>query len=145
MRVSGVAHVWPASNWFGALIARVMNFPEPKNAVPVQLEVVETRRGTEWRRTFGKRRVCTVQRIIAGHMVECRGPGRLFFKVVPDPHGVSYESVRFDLFRIPIPRAFSPRAKGRVKPTGGGWQVEIEVSLPFVGRLTGYVAKMGIV
>jgi hypothetical protein len=75
-------------------------------------------------------------------MVEHRGPGRLWFRVDATPDEIKYESVRFDVFGIVLPRWMTPQATGRVAPTDDGWQVEIEVRAPVVGLLTGYWAGM---
>lgn len=117
-----------------------MNFPPPGQNVEVRLDVRDVAGGTEWCRRFGGRRVRTVQRLINEHMVECRGPGRLWFRVHATPNEIKYESVRFSVFGIVFPRWMMPRATGRVTPTDTGWQVEIEVRAPIVGLLTGYEA-----
>lgn len=102
------------------------------------LEVIPFSQGETWRRTMGRRQLVTRQWAAQNLLMEGVGPAVFGIEVIPWRGGMRFETRRFWLLGVPILKWFSPRVSAVVEPREKGWQVEVQLAVPFLGTLLIY-------
>jgi hypothetical protein len=81
-----------------------------------------------WSRRIGTTLLTTRQFSRNRRLVEESGPGSVEFELFVDDQGsLVYEHTSSRVFRLPLPRAWSPRVRARVSGAPAGWHVEVTV------------------
>jgi hypothetical protein len=145
VRAVGVFRVSHGSSGPARLLARLAGLPRLGEAVDVRLVVTPRADGEEWRRSFAGRSL--VSRQYAGPdglLAERMGLAELRFRLEVTDGALAYRSVNAALclgpWRVSLSRRLCPVVSARETPAGQGDQVHvnIEVSLPLLGRLIAY-------
>ncbi len=107
-----------------AFLAWLVGFPPEGEHVPVRLDVLATEDEEIWTRWFGGVVRSSTQRAAGGLLVEEAGPLRIAFQVRAYQSGMSFESQRVRVWRIPIPW----RIEAAVRSVGTSWEVEVKIA-----------------
>lgn len=138
--VEGEAVVAPAENAIARLIAARFGLPRDEGRVPVRV-VIESRDGREyWTRFFADRPMRSVMSAAPDGLIEERfGPVAIRMRLVPRGDGLDMQRVSGRLWGVPLPGFLLPRitAEERVDE-GGRHRFEVEIRLPWLGRLIAY-------
>jgi hypothetical protein len=134
LHAAGVMDVWHGRHVLTPFLVRVMHLPAEGQGQPVLLSVtVDDARGKWgdlfcWSRRIGATLLTTRQFSRNRRLVEESGPGSLEFELFVDEQGsLVYEHAGSCVFRVPLPRALSPRVRARVSGAPAGWHVEVTV------------------
>jgi len=114
-----------------ALLAWVVGFPRAGGKVPVRLEVEGTESEETWTRWFGGLRRSSTQRVKGGLIMERAGPVRIAFQVRVCDGGMQFESLRTQVFGVPVPLRIAASVRG------GETSWEVEVTFAHIGSYRG--------
>jgi hypothetical protein len=130
------------ANRVARMMAAVMRLPReaPTTAIVLQIETIGRRE--RWRRWFGSQAVTTWQVAAGGLLRESSAPFAMHFRLQVADGGLSMHSQRVTLLGLGLPRLLAPRIVATEWPTAAGWQVDVEICLPLVGRLIRYSGHM---
>jgi hypothetical protein len=133
------------------LLAGLLGLPHAAEAVPIQLEITADDRGQRWFRTFGDKKLTTLQFEAPGHLLAERFSAlELRFRLVAGGNSLRYEQERAFLCigrqRLPLPRRVSPSvsATETVATSPGRTHVAVTVSMPWIGLLIAYEGELEI-
>ena len=131
---AGVMNVRHGRHVLTPFFVRAMHLPAEGPGQPVLLSVtvddLPPKRGglLRWSRRIGSTLLATRQFSRNGRLVEESGPGSVEFELFVDDQGsLVYEHTGSRVFRVPLPRALSPRVRARVSGAPAGWDVEVTV------------------
>jgi len=130
------------------LLARMLRLPQPTAAAETQLVVVPRADGEHWQRTFNTHRLETLQYPCDGELAERFGAFEFRFRL--EASGGSLRFLQREAFacwhvRLRIPARFAPRVDAREDPAGPERiQVEVRVTLPWVGLLISYAGLIEV-
>ncbi len=135
----GVAEVTGAEHPLGATVARWFGLPEAGAKVPLRV-VIEAREGREyWTRYFDGKPMRSVMRQAGAGVVEERfGPVAMRMRLVAHEAGLDMlmRSGRFAW--LPLPRFLLPTIRAEERAEETRHLFDVEIRLPFVGRLVAY-------
>jgi hypothetical protein len=114
-----------------AFLAWLVGFPPEGEDVPVRLDVVATENEEIWTRSFGGLVRSSKQWAARGLLVEEAGPVRVAFQIRSCQGGMSFESQRVRVWRIPVPLRIVAAVYG------GETCWEVEVTIAHVGSYRG--------
>lgn len=144
----GEASVQGAATALGGLVARLVGFPPAARSLPVAVMVERRPAGQDgtppdeiWTRRFGDRSFRSVfSSSRDGRAIERFGPFRFRLGLAVDPEGrLAYPVLGWSLGRAALPRWLMPRSETfEWQDEQGRFRFEVDVSLPFLGRLVGY-------
>ena len=145
-RAAGTFTVRRGTSRAARLLARLLGLPQSGEAVPLLLSVTPLGGGERWHRSFAGHDFITEQREHeAGPLLaERAGPFETFFRLTAEGGALAYRSegasLRAGRLRLRLPRRLAPRveASERACEDGGGVQVSVRVTSPFVGLLIEY-------
>jgi hypothetical protein len=116
----------------------MLGMPESSPALPVCLEVVAEGEHERWCRSFGDRRLVTVQWAAGDLLMESFGPIAFSSVLALDGPRLTYEFRRAWFVGVPLPRRVSPVVTGSVVAGESGWWVETRATAPFLGEIVRY-------
>jgi hypothetical protein len=131
-------------------LASILRLPPAGDATPIQLEIRSDGRGEQWLRTFGTRRLTTLQyEAPNGLLAERFGFLELRFRLIVFDNSLSYSQERVFLCvgrrRIPLPRWISPRVSATEAAVDARrTHVTVKVSAPYIGLIIAYEGELEI-
>ena len=134
---SGSAEVTGASNFLGALIARIIGFPAP-GLHPLHVSFTECDGVERWTRDFGGRSFMSELSRQGPFLVERFGPLRFAFDLPSDARGLTMVMRRWWIGPVPLPLALAPRSTAREWEEDGLFHFDVPIALPLIGRLVRY-------
>lgn len=138
----GIARVRPASNPFAGMVARLFGFPQDDGAVAVQVDVIATKGGEKWVRTYGDRRFASHLSAGTGRfdglIVERFGPFCFGMALVERDGRIEMPLRCWSFLGLPMPRFLMPKAVAREHAADGRFNFEVEIALPLLGRMVRY-------
>lgn len=127
------------------LLRAALGLPTPGDARETRLLITREAGRERWTRTFGRRRLVTVQRALSGGILGERiGFVELRFRLRIAAGTLWYEQTGAALalgsWSMPLPRWLSPRVEARERREDGGQRAHVEVRLfaPVVGFVMSY-------
>jgi uncharacterized protein DUF4166 len=132
------------------LMCRALRLPSSSTALDVRLAIARDAESERWMRTFGGRRLVTVQRGLAdGTLTERFGALELRFHLRVVDGTLTYVQAGAGLIlgrlRIPLPRWISPRVEAREACVDGQRSyVQVGISAPGSGLLMSYEGCMQV-
>jgi hypothetical protein len=114
----------------------------PEGTWPVHVAFAEQGGVERWIRDFGGHRFASELGASRGLLVERFGPLRFGFDLPCSPAGLEMRLRRWSLFGIPLPRALAPRIAAREWEEDGHFRFEVEVALPWGGRIVHYDGRL---
>jgi hypothetical protein len=139
----GRSDIVAANGWLPWLICRLAGFPSPGRDVPVTVAFEIAPDGSEfWRRRFVRRRYQSGLSIGAGRhaglLREWFWPFVFFHRLTPSSAGLRWELVAWQLFGLPLPRAFMPPTDCFESAEGARFVFDIDVRFPLIGQVIHY-------
>jgi len=125
-------------------IAWLLRLPRPSTAAEMRLTVTAGGGGEYWRRTFDGRCFNTWQyKANTFELGEQFGIVELRFHLESSSDGLLYAQraamLRLGPIRLRIPARWAPRVAAREDPASAGRvRVDVQVTLPYIGRLVAY-------
>jgi hypothetical protein len=143
VRAHGTFSIRHGPGRLARIVAIVLRLPDEANAVSTELTIIPEDDGERWERSFKGRRLTTRQYATRdGLLAERFGLLELRFALEVDDGALVYlqgrASIRLGPVRLNLPRWLAPRVSGREEAAGQQSRVQIEVDLPFAGRLILY-------
>lgn len=128
-------------------LCRALRMPAEGVDVPIRLLVVREGPTERWHRTFGGRKLVTIQREQpSGVLAERFGCLELRFRLAAENAALVYRStgarLRLGPLSLPLPRKLSPTVVAREEAAGGGVRIAVAVTLPFIGPLIEYTGEI---
>jgi hypothetical protein len=152
VHAAGVFRVSAGSTWLARILARLMGLPRPAEAVDVRLVVTAQGDAEEWRRTFARQPLVSLQASRSdGLLLERMGRVETRFRLKVVDGALIYESVSaafcLGRLRLRLPRWLSPRVTASERLAGEEEQLEVsvEVRLPLLGRLIAYEGRLTLI
>jgi Domain of unknown function (DUF4166) len=149
VRAHGRLRVACGAHPVARILAWVLRLPEPNRAADTRL-IVTARAGEEcWDRTFGGRRIETLQYVSQDDLVERFGVLEFRFRLQASGGSLLYVQREAAVLcwpvRLRIPAALAPRVEAREDPAGSKQiAVDVRVVLPGVGKLISYAGIVEI-
>jgi hypothetical protein len=138
----GTFNITRGTGWFRGFLASAMGLPPAGTDVPLQLTVTVDRGRETWDRRFGDHTMKTLQWHNGKLLIEAGGPLRLGFELIADDTFIQFKLIKAWFCLVPIPRFLAPVLKATETACEGGWDVEVEFSLPMLGRLIRYQGRV---
>ena len=142
LRVAGLATVTRGEGLLARLIAKVAGFPEAGTDVPVEVSLQRDADGETWIRSFAGKPFSS--RIDAGRgrsqwlLRERFGPARFHVALVPQGDCLQFIVRGWDVFGIPLPRAWAPAGDSYETARDGRFVFHIEIAHPWTGPIVAY-------
>jgi hypothetical protein len=137
-RARGTFQVERAAGRLRNALTSLLGLPESGTSVPVSLDVAVDGQRERWCRTFGERRLVTLQWAKGDLLMESFGPVAFSSVLLLDGQRLLYEFRRAWLAGIPLPRWISPTVTGSALAGEAGWRVEVHAMAPFLGEIVRY-------
>jgi hypothetical protein len=112
--------------------------PPSADRAEVRLEVVAQGGRERWIRSFGKRKLTSLQWEENGLLVEQFPLMRFGFRIVREGDTLVHQLKRCWVGPLPIPLALAPRIFTTTKGSADGWRLTVRVEVPLLGRLIEY-------
>jgi len=151
LRARGVFRVQHGQIFLARLLALLLRLPSPADATDVQLHVTASERGERWERTFGNRRLVTLQSAAPDSLLAERfGPIEIRFRLHPHAEVLTYlqqgVALRFGRLRLPLPTWLAPRvhAVERAVDATARTHVAVSISLAPLGLLMRYEGEFEV-
>lgn len=134
LRARGVFRIQHGQASLARLLARLLRLPSPSKATEVQLHVTASERGERWVRTFGDRRLVTLQSEAPGNLLaEMFGPLEVRFRLHSDAAELSYiqqgVALRFGHLRLPLPTWLAPQVHAIERAVYATTRTHVAVSI----------------
>ena len=142
LQARGVFRVQHGQAFLARLLASLLRLPSPADATAVQLLVTASERGERWERTFGNRRLVTLQSAAPDNLLAERfGPIEIRFRLHPDAAALSYlqqgVALRFGRLRLPLPTWLAPQVHAVERAVDATGRTHVAVSI--------YLAPLGLI
>ena len=151
LRARGTFRVTRGQGHMAHLLAWLLRLPPPAQAVPVYLRIVAHGKGERWLRTFGSKRLQTMQRAgPCGTLIEQFGFLELQFRLIVTRGGIDYRqqgaALRRGRLRLSLPPSMSPLVSARERAVAETARsaVLVTVSVPGVGLLIRYDGELQV-
>ena len=151
LRARGVFRVQHGQSSLARLLAFLLRLPSPAEATDVQLNVTASERGESWERTFGNRRLVTLQSKAPDNLLAERfGPIEIRFRLHPQAEGLSYlqqgVALCFGRLRVPLPTWLAPQVHAfeRAVDATARTHVSVSISLGPLGLLVRYEGEFEV-
>ncbi|HEX2094057.1 MAG TPA: DUF4166 domain-containing protein [Longimicrobiaceae bacterium] len=151
LQARGVFRIQHGRGYLARLLARLLRLPSPSAATRVQLHVTPSAHGERWERTFGSRRLVTLQHEAPGSLLGERfGPLELRFQLRPQAGVLSYlqeeAALCFGRSRLVLPPWLAPRVSATESTTEAARRSRtvVDVSLPLLGLLIRYEGELEV-
>lgn len=142
----GTAHVRRGRGPIVALIAALMKFPEPADAVPVTVTFASEHGGERWVRHFGGRRFSSLQTpgtgLNARLLMERFGPISVGLALVVDRDRLHLIPRRWSFLGVPLPKALLPAGTSFETERDGEFAFDVEIAVPLIGLIVAYRGKL---
>lgn len=136
---SGTMRVSRRGGLIGKQIGDLLGLPTAGDAVPIRLQVSVEGDKERWVRWFGDKETKTMQWEDDGLLVEEGSAMRFHFELSTDGDSLEFRQRHVKLFPFfPLPRFAAPRSQAKMTARGDGWDVEVSVSVPVLGRVIEY-------
>ena len=149
LRAKGSFTVRRADRTLARFFVRVLRMPAEGDGVETRLSVFRNGSGERWCRTFGGRRLATVQyERGAGLLAERFGLLELRFRLAVEGGALIYEqagaSIGLGLLMLPLPRRISPQVSAREEPVAASRRMRsaVRIELPLLGLLITYSGEI---
>lgn len=137
----GEAEVHGAGNAPARLVARLMRFPPPGrhrlHVAFAEVDGVET-----WTRDFGGHRFSSRLSQEGRNLVEHFGPLRFRFDLPANAQGLTMVMRAWSAFGVPLPMALAPRSLAREWVDAEGFNFDVPIDLPLIGRIVHYRGRL---
>jgi hypothetical protein len=143
----GHARIARGTNLIANLVANIMGFPKPADRTPVTVELKReidgARRRETWTRTFAGKKFLSIQDLglssrDRGTLIERFGPLGFRLAILTDSERLRLVPVSWRAFGIPMPKWAMPRVIASESVVDGRFQFDVDIALPFVGRVVHY-------
>jgi hypothetical protein len=141
-RLVGLATVTRGEGPLARLVANVVGFPKAGTDVPVDVWLQRDAGGETWIRRFAGKAFSS--RIDAGRgrsqwlLRERFGPARFHLALVPEGDCLQFIVRGWDVFGIPLPRAWAPAGESYETERDGRFVFHIEIAHPWTGPIVAY-------
>jgi hypothetical protein len=141
-RLVGLATVTRGEGPLARLVANVVGFPKAGTDVPVDGWLQRDAGGETWIRRFAGKAFSS--RIDAGRgrsqwlLRERFGPARFHLALVPEGDCLQFIVRGWDVFGIPLPRAWAPAGESYETERDGRFVFHIEIAHPWTGPIVAY-------
>jgi hypothetical protein len=142
LRVAGLATVTRGEGLLARLVAKIAGFPEAGTDVPVEISLQRDAEGETWIRRFAGKEFSS--RIDAGRgrsqwlLRERFGPARFHLALVPQGDCLQFIVRGWDVFGIPLPRAWAPAGDSYETARHGRFVFHVEIAHPWTGPIVAY-------
>lgn len=134
----GMACVERGSGLVARFIARIIGFPSPSQAVPLEVRIDRDKSGETWTRRFAGQ--CFSSRLTSrdDQLVETFGPLAFAFDLVPVPGGHAMRLARWRCGVVRLPLLLAPRIAATETDLDGRFNFAVRIELPLFGLLVAY-------
>jgi hypothetical protein len=138
VNVQGEFKIERGRGWIKNAIAALGKLPSSGENIPLDLKIVLANERETWNRRFGLQLMKTVQWQAGDLMIEAGGPVRFGFRLVTSSSSLELRLEKTWFCLIRLPRFLQPRIRAIETGTATGVDVDVEFSLPLLGRVISY-------
>lgn len=139
---SGHAEVERGKGLLSRLVAALIGFPPAASHVPVSVTFSSEGNAERWLRDFGGKRFSSLQHVGTGRnehlLVERFGIAAFALALVVQDERLYLIPRHWSVLGVPMPKGLLPRGASFEAEQDGHFRFDVEIDLPFVGRVVAY-------